>query len=69
MKSRPRTWHANYSRRVGYAEREGEAIIRKQMAKQKRKEVIGVSIAGGLAVAFFWICYCLWVSGNTPIFK
>lgn len=69
MKSRPRTWHANYSRRIGYAEREGEAIIRKQMAKQKRKEVIGVSIAGGLAVVFFWVCYCLWVSGNTPIFK
>lgn len=56
-------------RRIGYAEREGEAILRRQRKEQRKRETIGVCIAGGLAVAFFWICYTLWVTGNTPIFK
>lgn len=42
---------------MGYAEREGEAAIRRQRIKQRRREIIGVSIAGGLAFVFFWICY------------
>ena len=57
------------TRRIGYAEREGEAILRRKMAKQRKREIIGVSIAGGLAAAFFCVCYALWVSGNTPIWK
>ena len=56
-------------RRKGYAEKEGEAILRRQRAKQRKRETIGISIGGSLAFTFFWICYCLWVSGNTPIFK
>ena len=57
------------NRRRGYAERAGEAAIRRQRAKQRKREAIGVSIAFGLTATFFWICYALWVSGNTPIFK
>lgn len=56
-------------RRIGYAEREGEAIIRRQRKAQRRKETIGLCIAIGLSFAFFWTCYVLWVTGNTPIFK
>ena len=69
MRYQHKTWHVNYSRRVGYAEREGEARLRRERAKQLKRETIGVSIAGSLAFTFFWVCYCLWVSGNTPIFK
>ena len=58
-----------YYRRIGYAEREGLAVIKRQRAKQRKQEAIGISIAGGLAAAFFWVCYALWVSGNTPIWK
>lgn len=57
------------NRRIGYAERAGEAAIRRERAKQRKRETIGVSIAFGLAATFFWISYALWVSGNTPIFK
>lgn len=57
------------NRRIGYAERAGEAAIRRERVKQRKREAIGVSIAFGLAATFFWICYALWVSGNTPIFK
>lgn len=56
-------------RRIGYAEREGEAILRRQRKAQRRKETIGLCIAIGLSFAFFWTCYVLWVTGNTPIFK
>lgn len=56
-------------RRIGYAEREGEAVIRRQRKAQRRKETIGLCIAIGLSFAFFWTCYVLWVTGNTPIFK
>jgi len=57
------------NRRIGYAERAGEAAIRRQRAKQRKREAIGAGIAFGLAAVFFWTCYALWVSGNTPIFK
>lgn len=56
-------------RRIGYAEREGEAILRRQRKAQRRKETIGVCVAFGLTAVFFWTCYILWVTGNTPIFK
>lgn len=51
------------NRRIGYAEREGLAVIRRERAKARKQEAIGVSIAGGIAVAFFWICYCFWANG------
>lgn len=57
------------NRRIGYAERAGEAAIRRERAKQRKREAIGVSVAFGLTAVFFWICYGLWVTGNTPIFK
>ncbi len=57
------------NRRIGYAERAGEAAIRRERAKQRKRETIGVSIAFGLTAVFFWTCYALWVTGNTPIFK
>lgn len=69
MRYQHKTWHANYSRRIGYAEREGEARLRRERAKQLKRETIGLSIAGSLAFTFFWVCYCLWVNGQTPIFK
>ena len=69
MRYQHKTWHVNYNRRVGYAEREGEARLRRERAKRLKRETIGVSIAGSLAFTFFWICYCLWVNGQTPIFK
>ena len=56
-------------RRLGYAEREGLAVIRRQRKQQRKREAIGVSIAGGLTLTFFWICYWLWVTGQTPIWK
>jgi len=56
-------------RRIGYAEREGEAILRRQRKAQKKRETIGVCIAFGLTAVFFWTCYVLWATGNTPIFK
>lgn len=56
-------------RRIGYAEREGEAVIRRQRKAQRKKETIGLCVAIGLSFAFFWTCYVLWVTGNTPIFK
>lgn len=67
MKSKPRTWHANYSRRIGYAEREGEAIIRRQKAKQRRKDLIVTAIVCGGVFAFFWWAFWMYVTGNTPI--
>ena len=51
------------NRRIGYAEREGLAVIKRQRAKQRKQEAIGISIAGGIAMTFFWICYALWVNG------
>ena len=57
------------NRRIGFAERAGEAAIRRQRAKQRKREAIGVSIAFGLTAVFFWACYALWVSGSTPIWK
>lgn len=51
------------NRRIGHAEREGLAVIRRERAKAIKQEAIGVSIAGGIAVAFFWICYCIWANG------
>ena len=56
-------------RRIGYAEREGLAVIKRQRKQQRRREAIGISIAGGLSMVFFWSCYMLWVTGQTPIFK
>ena len=56
-------------RRIGYAERGGEAILRRQRKAQKKRETIGVCIAFGLTAVFFWTCYVLWVTGNTTIFK
>ena len=56
-------------RRIGYAEREGLAVIKRQRKQQRRREAIGVGIAFGIAATFFWICYMLWVTGQTPIFK
>lgn len=50
-------------RRIGYAEREGLAAIRKERARQRKQEAIGVGIAGGIAVTFFWVCYALWANG------
>lgn len=50
-------------RRIGYAEKEGLAILKRERAKARRQEAIGVSIAGGIAITFFWVCYCLWVNG------
>lgn len=58
-----------YPRRMGYAEREGEAILRKKRAQQMKREAIGVSIAGGIAITFFWFCFYLWNTGQTPLFK
>ena len=57
------------NRRIGYAEREGLAAIKRQRAKQRKQEAIGISVGGGLSMLFFWVCYALWVSGNTPIWK
>jgi len=57
------------NRRKGYAEIEGEAMLRRQRAKQRKKEAICMSIAGGITFAFFWTCYVLWATGNTPIWK
>lgn len=50
-------------RRKGYAEVAGEAVIRRQIAKQRKQEAIGLSVGGGLSMLFFWICYCIWVNG------
>lgn len=50
------------NRRIGYAEREGLAVIKRQRAKQRKQEAIGISIGGGLSMLFFWICYCIWVN-------
>ena len=49
------------NRRIGYAEKEGLAVIRRERARQRRNETIGVCIAFGLAAVFFWTCYVLWV--------
>lgn len=49
-------------RRIGYAEREGLAIIRKERAKARRNEAIGIALAGGIALTFFWICFGIWVN-------
>lgn len=49
------------NRRIGYAEREGMALIRKERARARRNEAIGISVAGGIALAFFWICFAIWV--------
>lgn len=51
------------NRRIGYAEREGLAVIRRERAKARKQEAIGVSVAGGIALTFFWICYCIWANG------
>jgi len=48
------------NRRIGYAEKEGLAIIRKERARQRRNEAIGISVAGSIAITFFWICFCIW---------
>lgn len=48
------------NRRIGYAEKEGLAIIRKEKAKARKQEAIGISVAGGIALAFFWTCFCIW---------
>ena len=50
------------NRRIGYAERECLAVIKRQRAKQRKQEAIGISIGGGLSMLFFWICYCIWVN-------
>lgn len=48
------------NRRIGYAEKEGMAILKKERARQRRNEAIGISVAGGIALAFFWICFGIW---------
>lgn len=54
-------------RRIGYAEREGEAILRRQRKAQRRKELIAFAIVFGGAMAFFCWAFYMCVSGNTPI--
>jgi len=49
-------------RRIGYAEREGLAVLKKERAKARRNEAIGISVAGSIALTFFWICFCIWVN-------
>lgn len=48
------------NRRIGYAEKEGLAILKKERAKARKQEAIGISVAGGIALAFFWTCFCIW---------
>ena len=55
------------NRRIGYAEREGEAILRRQRKAQRRKERIVYAIVFGGTMAFFWWAFYMCVSGNTPI--
>ena len=52
------------NRRIGYAEREGLAVIRRERAKARKQEAIGISVAGAIALTFFWVCYCIWVNGG-----
>lgn len=47
-------------RRIGYAEREGLAVLKKERAKARRQEAIGIGVAGGIALAFFWACFGIW---------
>ena len=47
------------NRRIGYAEKEGLAVLKKQRAKQLKKEAIILSIIGAGAVAFF--CWAAWM--------
>lgn len=54
-------------RRMGYAEREGEAILRRQRKAQRRKELIAFAIVFGGAMTFFCWAFYMCVSGNTPI--
>ena len=67
MKSKPRSWHVNYSRRIGYAEREGEAILKKERARQRRKDLIITAIVCGGVFVFFWWTFWMYINGNTPI--
>ena len=49
-------------RRIGYAEREGLAVLKKERARARKNEAIGIAVAGGIALAFFWICFGIWVN-------
>ena len=52
------------NRRIGYAEKEGLAVIRRERAKARKQEAIGIGGAGSIALTFFWVCYCIWVNGG-----
>lgn len=55
------------NRRIGYAEKEGLAVIRRQRAKQRRKDLIGAGIVIGAVLVFFsWAVY-MFATGQTPI--
>ena len=55
--------------RRGYAEIEGEAILRRKRKAQKKKELIQISIVSAAVFGFVAWAFWMYLSGNTPIWK
>ena len=54
-------------RRMGYAEREGEAIRIRNIKRQRRKELILMTIISGATFGFLAWAFWMYLNGNTPI--